>query len=201
MRFRSLVWLFALFVFAPPGLARAQDFGVMESAETINRGNFKIRVNPMLIFGRGGGDETFGVGALVGYGFTDKFDLEGGVALYDGVTFFGGSAEFWIVKAHPIDFSVIVGLHARRGDRTADATGVDLTFLVSGHATPRLELYGALDFAFEKFDDNGRFKTIHLVPGIEYKLGEDLDLLAEVGIALNDNARHYISGGIAYYIR
>ena len=31
-----------------PAAAHAQDFGIMESAETINQGNFKIRANPML---------------------------------------------------------------------------------------------------------------------------------------------------------
>lgn len=34
-----------------PTLAHAQDFGVMESAETIDKGNFKLKVNPMFILG------------------------------------------------------------------------------------------------------------------------------------------------------
>jgi hypothetical protein len=39
------------------------------------------------------------------------------------------------------------------------------------------------------------------VPGIEYAISQDIDLVAEVGIGLNDDARHYISGGIAFYLR
>ena len=47
MRFRLLVLSFVLLL---PTVSFAQDFGVMESAETIDRGNFKFRVNPMLFF-------------------------------------------------------------------------------------------------------------------------------------------------------
>jgi hypothetical protein len=67
---------------------------------------------------------------------------------------------------------------------------------------PKLEIYGGLDIAtndIEDSDDN--FHTVHLVPGIEYAISQDIDLVAEVGIGLNDDARHYISGGIAFYLR
>jgi len=189
----------ALAVFMP-GVAHAQDFGVMESAETINKGNFKIRVNPMFLFGKNV-DATTGVAVLGGYGFTDRFDLEGGLAFYDGVTFLGANAEYWLVKDGDLDFSVAGGLHRRTGDNTADVVGIDLTFLGSKHVGPKLELYGALDLAFEKIKDGDRFKTVHLVPGLEYKVGEDLDLVAELGLGLNDHARHYFSIGLAYYFR
>ena len=33
----------------------------MESAETINQGNFKIRANPMFLVGRNGGDDDTGI--------------------------------------------------------------------------------------------------------------------------------------------
>jgi hypothetical protein len=39
------------------------------------------------------------------------------------------------------------------------------------------------------------------VPGLEYKLNDTIDLVAEAGLALNDNSRHYVSGGIAIYFR
>ena len=202
MRFRVIVLSFVLLV---PSVALAQDFGVMESAETIDRGNFKLRVNPLLFFNNGVDDEEKGVAVTAGYGFTRSFDVEGGVAFYDGLRVFGGNAEFWLMKNRPFDFSVIPGLHVTRGDRAYDATGVDLTFLASKHATPRLDVYGALDFAFENVTDDrvrdANYKTVHLVPGLEYKLHEDIDLLAEVGIGLNDSAAHYISGGVAFYFR
>lgn len=200
MRILRSVLLLAVLMIVP-AVAHAQDFGVMESAETINPGNFKIRANPLLLFGRNGGKDDAGVGLLAGYGFAPRFDMEGGVALYDGVTFFGANAEFWLLKDDPIDFSLAAGLHRRTGKRTADLTGIDLTFLAGGHATRRLEIYGGLDLAFEGVGDPGDFKTVHFVPGLEYKVSNTLDLLAEAGLSLNDNGRHYISGGLAIYFR
>lgn len=173
----------------------------MESAETINKGNFKLRANPMFVFGRHGGDTDIGVAAVFGYGFTHSFDMEGGVAIYDGVTFFGGNGEYWVLKHAPIDFSVAFGFHRRTGDQTADYNGIDLTLLPGGHVSKNLEVYGGLDFAFEGFGVPGDFTTVHLVPGLEYKLNNTIDLLTEFGIGLNDNSRHYFSAGIAIYFR
>ena len=203
MRFKGPCLLFVLFVgvFAVPVPAAAQDFGVLESAETINRGNFKIRVNPLWIFGRNGEDDRFGAAILAGYGFTDRFDLEGGVALFDGVTFFGANAECWLIKHSPVDLSVAGGLHFRTGDQTIDLTGIDLTVLASGHVGPRLEVFGGLDIAFEAIREPGSFRTVHFVPGVEVKINDSLDFVAEAGLALNDNSRHYLAGGLAFYIR
>ena len=52
-------------------------------------------------------------------------------------------------------------------------------------------------------DEPGPFgyDTVHLVPGIEYAISQDIDFVAEVGLGLNDDARHYISAGIAFYLR
>jgi hypothetical protein len=202
MRIRRLLLVCALLA-AIPGAAQAQDFGIMESAETINKGNFKLRVNPILIFGKHQ-DTRAGVAALVGYGFTPRFDAEGGVALYDGATFFGGNFEYWAVRRDPIDFSIAAGLHHRHGSKTFDATGLDLTFLPSKHLTDKLDLYGGLDFAFEWIAEKhggGSFKTAHVVPGLEYRAHRDLDVIIELGLGLNDAARHYLAGGIAYYFR
>lgn len=203
MRLRRVVSLVSVSaaVLLAPAPAQAQDFGVMESAETINRGNFKFRLNPMIVFGKEGEDHEVGLAALLGYGFTSSFDLEGGVAIYDGVTFFGANAEVWLLKERPFDFSVAAGLHGRTGDNTTDLTGIDLTFLASGPVSPRLELYGGIDLAFEGIGDEADFKTVHLVPGIEYRINDSVDFVAEAGLALNDAARHYISAGLAFYIR
>ena len=184
-----------------PAAAHSQDFGILESAETINRGNFKLRLSPLLVFGKEDEDDELGLAILAGYGFTSNFDIEGGVAFFDGVTFWGANAEVWLVKEQPVDFSIAGGFHHRTGDRTENFTGIDLTFLVSGHVTRRLELYGGLDIAFEGLGEPTDFKTFHLVPGIEYRITDNLDLVAEAGLALNDDARHYIAGGLAFYIR
>jgi hypothetical protein len=185
-----------------PVSAAAQDFGVMNSAETINKGNFKIMANPIVVFGDDGGDDEVGVAFVGGYGFTDRVDAEAKVSIFDGLTFIGGDVEVWVVKESPIDVSVIGGFHVARVDGFGDNKGLDFTFLASGHVTPRLELYGGLDIARNKFDDfDDSFTTAHLVPGIEFAISQDIDLVAEVGLALNDDSNHYISGGIAFYIR
>lgn len=205
MRLSRFPWLILSLVLALPPVAHAQDFGVMESAETVNQGNFKLRINPLLFFGKNGGDNDASIAAVVGYGFTRHFDLEGGVALGDGVQIFGATAEFNVVSDKSVNFSIIPGVHVRRGDQVLHTTGLDLVLLASKHATRRLDLYGGLDMAFETVNDDrfsdADYNTFHLVPGIEYKVQRDLELLVEVGIALNDSSRHYLSGGIAYYFR
>jgi len=201
-RTRLMVLLCGLMIVAP-AMAHAQDFGIVESAETIDKGNFKIRANPMVLFGKDQ-DKTIGVAAAAGYGFTRNFDMEAQLGLYDGMMLFGANAEVWVLKREPFDFSIALGLHARRGDKTVDATGIDLTFLPSKHVTDKLDIYGGLDFAFESISDRfggGSFKTVHVVPGVEYKLNPDLDFVAELGLAVNDAARHYASAGLAYYFR
>ena len=199
MRLRPLMLLTAMLV-CTPALAMAQDFGVMESAETINKNNFKLRGNPMFVFGKDA-DATTGVAIAAGYGFTPRFDAEGQLAFYDGVTFFGGNAEYWLIKDRRLDFSVAGGLHGSAGDNVRDSIGVDLTFLGSKHIAKKLELYGGLDIAFENPDDAEGFTTVHLIPGVEYKIHEDLDFVSEFGIGLNDSSRHYFAIGLAYYIR
>lgn len=198
MRVQRALIVFALL--SAPAAAHAQDFGVVESAETINKGNFKLRGNPMILFGKNG-DATIGAAFAAGYGFTPRFDMEGQVAFYDGVTFFGANAEYWVLKENPFDFSIAGGLHRRTGDKTASFNGADLTFLASGHVAKRLEIYGGIDLAFEGLGQSGSFKTVHFVPGIEYKISDEVDLDAEVGIALNDFARHYAAVALAFYIR
>jgi hypothetical protein len=179
----------------------------MNSAETINRGNFKLMGNPIVLFGRNGADNEIGIGVAGGYGFTDRFDVEGKLAFYDDITFLGADAEYWLVRDEPVDVSVIGGFHfgnANEDDGGLDTVGLDFTFLASGPVSPRLELYGALDFAVNAFtsdfvDDD--YTTVHLVPGIEYAVSPDIDLVAEFGIGLNDDSDHYLSGGIAFYLR
>ena len=201
MRYRLLVLIAGLFMLMPL-TARAQDFGVMESAETINTGNFKLSVNPMFVFGEF--DDEVGVGLRFGYGFTPRFDMEAKAAFYDGLTFFGGDFEYWLVKNRPWDVSAGAGIHFGRGDAVLDTTGVDLTLLTSRRVATRLDFFAALDVAFESINDDfvdDSFTTFHIVPGIEYAISDDLDLVGEVGLAVNDDGSHYVSFGVNYYIR
>ena len=201
MLFRRLALIASLAVFAP-AVAGAQDFGVMESAETINTGNFKLSVNPMFVF-PDDFDNEIGVGLRFGYGFTPRFDMEAKAAFYDGLSFFGGDFEYWLVKNRAWDVSAGAGIHLARGDAFADSTGIDLTLLTSRHLADRFEFYGWLDLAFEQVDDDEGedFTTVHLVPGIEYAISDDLDFVAEAGFSLNDDGSHYVSVGLSYYIR
>jgi hypothetical protein len=200
--FRRLALIAAMVAVLTPAAASAQDFGVMESAETINTGNFKLSVNPMFVF-PDDADNEIGVGFRFGYGFTPRFDMEAKAAFYDGLYFLGGDFEYWLVKNRAWDVSGGAGLHVARGDLVADSTGVDLTLLASRHVARRLEFYGALDVAIESVDDDEGedFTTVHLVPGIEYAISDDLDFVAEAGFSLNDDGSHYVSVGLSYYIR
>jgi hypothetical protein len=217
---RAVLLLCLLTAFTvPPTVAQAQEFGLLKSAETINKGNFKLRVSPLLMVGKNVEDEP-GVAILAGYGVTSNVDVEGGVAFYDGVTFWGAAAEVRLVKERWFDFSVAGGLHRRTGDRTpglavADGVvGLDLRFLASGHVTRRLELYGGVDLAFEGVGASSSplspghvlpnpedFKTVHLVPGIQFRITHNIDFVAEAGVALNDSGRPYIAGGLVLYVR
>jgi len=198
--FRSLVATLALAMLLP-GSAAAQDFGVMNSAETINKGNFKLMANPLVVFGKDDADDEVGVAIVGGYGFTDRVDAEAKVSFFDDLTFIGGDVEVWLVKHKPLDVSVIGGFHVGRADGF-NTKGFDITFLGSGHVTPKLELYGGLDISQVSIDDvDDSYTTVHLVPGIEYALSQDIDFVAEFGLGLNDDSNHYISGGIAFYIR
>src|SRR5690606_22660445 len=106
----------AAVILASPLPAVAQDFGVMNSAETINKGNFKLLGNPMVIFGKNGADNAMGIAVAGGYGFTDRFDAEAKVALFDGVKFMGFDAEYWLVKGGQVDVSLIGGAHLGRSE-------------------------------------------------------------------------------------
>jgi hypothetical protein len=203
-RMKFAVSVLALCVVLSPAFADAQDFGVMESAETIDKGNFKLRANPMFVFGDNSADDEPGIAGAFGYGFTDRMDAEFKVAFYDALTFIGGDAEFWLVKQpQSFNLSLSVGGHYANSD-FSDHSGIDLTILGTHAVTSRLDIYGAVDMAFNRFREplpDRTYTQFHLVPGVEYKLRPDFDLVAEVGIAVNDDSSHYFSGGIAYYLR
>jgi hypothetical protein len=186
-------------------IAAAQDFGIMESAEIIQTGNFKFTGYPMLILGEDGAENDVGVVLRGGYGFNDRLDAELGVALYDGSTLLGGNVEVALLKSAPlvggVDLSVRGGAHAVRNDGP-DAVGLDLAGILSTRLNRNLELVGSLDFN-EHFRDDPLpdTNTFHLVPGVEYRVTRNLDLLAEFGLGLDDEAANYLSAGVSLYFR
>jgi len=75
MRISRIVLAAALVLcFALP--AAAQYVGILQSAETMDRGTFKLMVAPIMVFGKNGADDEFGGAIRGGYAFTDRFDVE-----------------------------------------------------------------------------------------------------------------------------
>jgi hypothetical protein len=198
---RSLLPLFASSIMLAAGSAQAQNV-LMNSAETINKGNFKIAAFPTLLFGKDEADDEFGVAGRFGYGFTSNFDIEGKVAFFDGLQLYGLDAELWFLKNRGVDMSVSLGAHITDLPEV-NSSAIDAALLASGHVSKNLELYGGLNVSFESLDDvpDSGFTRVYLVPGIEYKIHNDLDLVAEFGIGLNDDSPHYVSAGLAFYLR
>lgn len=177
--------------------AQAQDT-LMNSAETINKDNFKLAVNPILLLQDP--ENEGGIGVRAGYGFTRNFDIEAQASFFDGLTFVAADAEWWLGK-DDIDISAGVGFHRFMPEGGSDTLGLSATLMLSGEIADRTELYAGLDFNRELPEVGEDYNRVRLIPGIEYKISDDLDFLVEVGIKLNDNATNYVSAGLAYYIR
>ena len=178
----------------------AQDV-VMNSAETINQGNIKLALFPTVLFGKNGAGSSWGIAGRVGYGLTPRFDIEAKAANFQGLTYFGVEAEYWLVKGGSLNVSAALGGHLTDSKGGADSSGIDTTLLFSTSPVLNLELYGGLKLAFDSFkNSDNNFTRAHIVPGLEYRLSDNLDFLAEFGIALNDNSNNYASVGLALYL-
>jgi hypothetical protein len=191
--------------------AAAQYVGVLQSAETMDRGTFKFMVAPIMVFGKNGADDEFGGAVRGGYAFTDRFDAEAKLGFFENSTFVGADGEFWILRGQEedagLDFSLTGGVHWMFGrNGNFDTIGLEVTPQLSGHVSKNVELCGALDASFESVRDappgvDDTFWRVHLVPGIEYRVSPTIDLDGEIGIALNDNSFTYVGVGINFYFR
>lgn len=199
---KPLAAIFMLFSFVASAMpASAQNF-IENSSETINKGNFKLSAFPTGLFGRNNAPDRLGGAFRVGYGITDNFDVEAKSAFFDGFTLIGADAELWLLKGS-VDVAVSAGAHKAFVGGGADSNAIDLATQVSGHVTPRLEIYGATSVSLESLagvPDSG-FTRAYLIPGIEYKISPNLDFVSEFGVGLNDNSPHYFGLGFALYIR
>ena len=204
MNVRRVLAVFAFAMLCVPISSRGQDFGVLESAETINRGNFKLLGTPLVVFGENGADDQAVIALGAGYGVAPSFDIEGKVAFGDA-TIFGANVEYWLNRHEPLDLSIIAGVHRHDLDGSIDIFGVDLTLLGSKHATSRLEVYGALDLAFNRYTKavpfDRSYTQAHIVPGIEFAISDELDVVAEFGVGVTDRSRNYFGAGLAFYVR
>ena len=183
------------------GSAQAQNF-LMNSAETINKGNFKISAFPTVVLGEDGGENEWGIATRLGYGLTPSFDVEAKVAVFDGYKIYGADAEYWLVKGKT-DVSLSGGLHKSDFEGGGDLTGLDLAAIASRNVGNSLEVYVGGSLSLESIDDaeDSRFERFYVVPGIEYRVAKDLDALAEIGLGLTDESPNYLSFGLSYYVR
>jgi hypothetical protein len=201
MKMKSRLLLLASVLVLHAAAADAQNF-LMNSAETINEGNFKLCAFPTALLGEDGAENEWGLASRLGYGFTPSFDVEAKLARFDGLTMYGADAEYWLVKGRT-DVSVSAGAHKSDFEGGGGSTAIDTAVIASRSVASSLEAYVGGSLSFESIDDvdDSSFKRFYVVPGVEYKLGKDLDLLAEIGIGLNDDSPNYFSFGAAYYIR
>jgi hypothetical protein len=201
MKMKSRLLLLASVLVLHAGAADAQNF-LMNSAETINEGNFKLCAFPTVLLGEDGAENEWGLASRLGYGFTPSFDVEAKLAKFDGLTMYGADAEYWLVKGRT-DVSLSAGGHKSDFEGGGGSTAIDTAIIASRSVASSLEAYVGGSLSFESIDDvdDSSFKRFYVVPGVEYKLGKDLDLLAEIGIGLNDDSPNYFSFGAAYYIR
>jgi len=197
---KNLFLITTIFALAA-GSAQAQNF-LMNSAETINEGNFKISGFPTVLLGEDGGDNEWGIATRLGYGFTPSFDVEAKLAFFDGFKMYGADAEYWIAKGRT-DVSLSAGLHKSDYEGGGDTKALDLAALASRSVARDLEVYVGGSLSFESVDgaDDSDFERFYIVPGIEYRVARDLDLLAEIGLGLTDESPNYLSFGLSYYVR
>src|SRR5215468_8348213 len=170
LRLLAYVSLFLAVLTVP---ARAQTF-VMRSADTITQGDLRFSAFPVGLFGRNGGPDRWGGAATLGYGITDRVDLTGRL-----------------------------GAHKALVTGAPDSTAVDVSMLMGGRVSPSLRVSGGVTVSFESLDDQRRstnFRRVYLLPGFEYRINRNLDLIAEFGAGLNHDSPHYLTVGFAVYV-
>lgn len=198
--FKRIMIILAVAMFLAAANVSAQGV-LMNSAETIKKGNLKVAVFPTMLFGKNGGDSIFGVAGRAGFGLTPRIDIEVKGAFFKDLNYFGADLEYWFVHGRNFNVSVALGGHMTKVSGGGDSSGFDAALLCSTAPSKKLELYGGLMLAFDSMkNSNNNFTLVHIVPGLEYRLSDSLDFLAEFGIALNDDSRNYASVGFALYL-
>lgn len=204
----------ALVALAACGSAAAVDFGVMETAEPIEPGAFKLTGFPMLVDKSRHGDDALAL--AVGYGLPNAMDVEAQVAVIDRATLYGADLEWNAWTADRLRFSIGGGLHGADLEQGARAVGADATAIFTYTPVPRLDVNAALDAAVDDvnvresaaaapadlhFTEDGRYDTYYFVPGLEFQATHNLDVLAELGVGLNGESDDYFSAGLSWYFR
>jgi opacity protein-like surface antigen len=203
----------ALAVMALCGSAQAADFAMMETAEHITQGSFKLSGAPVLI-DRDRASNDGGFIAGLGYGLGHDLDLEGQLAAYEDGTWVGADLEWRAWREGSTAFSIGGGLHGADLDGGGSAAGAEATAIFTYMPVHRLALSAALDATYDdvnnrdasvpadaRFPTDGQYDRYYAVPGVDYQLTHNLDLLAEIGLGLNADSDNYVSGGMSWYFR
>ncbi len=173
---------------------------LMNSAETINPGNFKLAIFPTTIIGKNGGDSIWGVAGKGGLGLTRSVDIEVKGALFKNFNYLGVDLEYWFYRGRNVNASFAVGWHMIDTKIGSDTSGIDTAIMLSTRLSKKLEVYGGLKLSFDSIKNTGqKIDLIHFIPGFEYRVAKDIDFLAEFGISLSEESRNYFSFGFAYY--
>jgi hypothetical protein len=99
-----------------------------------------------------------------------------------------------------INGSISGGVHRLDYESQRDIFGIDTALILSVYLTDSVEFYGGVQLGFESVEDTDRnFTRAHAVPGLEIRVTDQLDFLAEYGVSLNDNSQDYVSIGLALY--
>ena len=181
-----------------PAAAHASDFGILHTAIPVEKSVWRLQGGGVISL-EDGGREAFVISA--GTGLAPKFDFEAKLSMSGDDMAIGGGIGYLITQQNvPVDLNVGAGFHYINHD-TADATSFDVNVIGSKAINPKLSWYGALALSFGSSDGRSSFTAANLVPGIEYKLNDKVNVAVELGIGLNDNATNYLGGAIQYFIR
>jgi hypothetical protein len=177
--------------------ARAQNFQD-GSAETIWQGNLRLTGSPVILFGKDGGPDRTGGAFRLGYGITDRFDVEAKSGFFDGFTVIGGDVHYRFLNSGRTSMAFTAGGHEALVRDAPNSTALDLAAQVSRRIRPRLEIYGGPAFSHETINgvaDSG-FSRWYVVPGVRWGFANRFDLLVEGGVGLNHNSPSYVTVGI-----
>ena len=173
---------------------------LMNSAETINPGNFKLAIFPTTIIGNNGGNSIWGVAGRGGLGISRSVDIEVKGALFKNFNYFGVDIEYWFYRGKNVNASFATGWHMIDTKVGSDTSGIDTAIMLSTRPSKKLEIYSGIKLSFDSIKNTGqKIDLIHFIPGFEYRVAKDIDFLAEFGISLSEESRNYFSFGFAYY--
>ena len=148
------------------------------------------------MFGSQGGLDPAGVAFRLGYGITDRFDVEAKSGFFDGVSVVGADSHVNLLGGR--ERRRTPGLHYGRSGLERSDLAVQLGQRLGG----RLEIYGGPAFSYESISgapDSG-FTRWYVVPGLKLGVADRLDLLVEGGIGFNENSPDFITAGLALHV-